>query len=80
MTTLYVRGVPQHLYDELKHLAEADQQSLNSEALEIIEKGLQQRRLERQRREALAGLEAVRRRIGPTRGDSLELLREDRER
>jgi len=80
MATLYIRDVPQHLYEELKQLAAADQQSINSEALEIVEKGVQQRRLEQQRREALAGLDEIRQRIGPTRGDSLELLREDRNR
>ena len=80
MATLYIREVPQHLFDELKQLAETERHSMNSAALEIIGTGLQQRRIEMQRRQALTGLDEVRRRIGPTRGDSLELLREDRER
>jgi plasmid stability protein len=80
MATLYIRGVPDALYDELKALAEADQQSVNAEALAIVEKGLQQRRIELQRRQALTQLDEIRQRIGPTRGDSLALLREDRER
>lgn len=80
MATLYLRDVPQHLYEELKQLAEVDQRSMNTEALEIIEAGMQQRRIAAQRRQALAGLDEIRRRIGPTRGDSLALLREDRER
>jgi len=80
MATLCIRHVPQHLYEELKRLAETDRQSINSEALEIVEKGIQQRRIEQQRRQALAGLDDLQRRIGPTRGDSLELLREDRNR
>jgi len=80
MATLYVRDVPEQLYAELKQLAHTDQQSINAEALDIFEIGMQQRRLQTQRREALAGLDAVRQHIGPTRGDSLELLREGRER
>lgn len=80
MATLYVRGVPEHIYEELKQLADAEQMSMNAEVLGMIEKGVKQRRIEQQRREALAGLDEVRRRIGPSRGDSLELLREDRTR
>ena len=80
VTTLYVRGVPQQVYEELKQFAETDGQSVNKEALTLIEQGIAQRRIALERREALAGLDALRRRIGPTRGDSLELLREDRAR
>jgi hypothetical protein len=50
------------------------------QALEIIVEGIQQRRLKQQRRQALAELDDLQRRIGLTRGDSLELLREDRNR
>lgn len=72
--------MPEPLYAELTRLAKIDQLSINAEALAVFGQGIQQRRLELQRREALAGLDAVRQRIGPTRGDSLELLREGRER
>jgi plasmid stability protein len=80
MATLYIRGVPNDLYDELKALAATDAQSLNAEALAIFADGLALRRMQAQRREALAGLDALRARIGNTPGDSLHLLREDRTR
>ncbi len=80
MATLYLRGVPQELYDELKALAASEAQSLNAEALAIFAQGMHQRRVQGQRRAALADLDALRARIGRTPGDSLQLLREDRAR
>jgi len=80
MTTIYIHGVPDELYGEIKELAAEDRQSLNAEVLSIIENGLRERRLLKQRREALAGLRALRERIGNTGNDSLALLREDRAR
>lgn len=80
MATINVRGVPDNVYNELKELAASDERSMNAEVLQLIEQGLQQRRLAKKRREALADLDELRQHIGPTRGDSLELLREDRAR
>ena len=79
MPTINVRGIPQETYDELRRLAEADGQSLNTEARAIFEEGVEQRRLRRSRVEALRLADESRRQFGRFAIDSLELLREGRE-
>jgi len=80
MATLCIRHVPEQLYEDIKRFAESNRRSISAEALAIMTEGIEQRRLQQQRQEALAALDEIQRLIGPTPGDSLELLREDRER
>lgn len=86
MATLYVRDVPDELYEELKERASADGRSVSAEAVRLLQEALSQGSdQQRRRREHLAALDRIRRRredtiLPPDHIDSVELLREDRAR
>lgn len=81
MATLYVRDVPDELYERLKREAAGSRRSLSAETIEVLERSL--RAAPRVSvGEFLAHAREVRERSRP-RADSktaVELIREDRER
>jgi len=79
MPTINVRGVPQAIYDDFRQLAQADGQSLNTEAREIFEEGVRQRKIRLSRMEALRMADNIREQIGPVRVNSFTLLQEGRD-
>lgn len=80
MKTLYVRDVPEELYEQVKALAEKDHRSIQAQALHLIEQALQQQNLQEQRRQAYESIQRRRHEKKPLSVDSLTLLREDRDR
>ena len=80
MHTLHVRSVPNDLYEDLRNLAQQRQRSLSAQVIVMLDRALTE---ERQRSEQIQILAEVRRRrfIPPADApDSVELLRQDRER
>lgn len=80
MHTLHVRSVPNDLYEDLRNLAQQRQRSLSAQVILMLDRALAE---ERQRSEQSQILAEVRRRrfIPPVDApDSVELLRQDRER
>ena len=80
MHTLHVRSVPNDLYEDLRNLAQQRQRSLSAQVILMLDRALAE---ERQRSEQSKILAEVRRRrfIPPVDApDSVELLRQDRER
>jgi plasmid stability protein len=80
MPTLHVRSVPDDLYDQLRSLARAQQRSLSAQVVSMLEHALE---AEAQQQRQAHLLETIRRRRfspPPEAPDSVELLREDRQR
>ncbi|WP_016951397.1 hypothetical protein [Anabaena sp. PCC 7108] len=88
MTTLNSITLPDDLYQQLKKLAEAENDSIESQVVKLLQKALQIKRQqteEQRRQNVLKVLEEsrLRRRLNPADfglPDSTEMIREDRER
>lgn len=81
MATLYVRNFPDDLYQKLRTLAAENHRSLSAQVIVLIEEGLSREHLRERRLQALKNISELRATLEPSSGpDSLELLREDRDR
>jgi len=85
MATLYVRDIPEPLYDELKKRAAGEGRSISQEAVRVLRLGLLAARTG-PNRELAAWLQDTRRqrsrwtKAGRTFPDSAPMVREDRDR
>ena len=85
MATLYVRDIPESLYDQLKKRAAGEGRSISQEAVRVLRLGLLAARTG-PNRELAAWLQETRRqrlrwtKAGRTFPDSVALMREDRQR
>jgi plasmid stability protein len=81
MATLYVRDVPEDLYERLRSVAESDRRSIGAATVDILRRELAQES-QRSTRELLARARAVRGRSRPAKGSPTvaEDIRADRER
>lgn len=77
MSTLYVREVPDELYEALRRRAKDRRSSVSREAIRLLERGLRLDRVEA--RGVLADVRARRPVVGAGRVDAGALIREDRE-
>lgn len=77
--TLYIRNVPQDVYDALRQQAKERGSSISSEALEILEEALRWKR--RSWDEVMASIEANAKEIGfgPDWPAPEDVIREDRD-
>lgn len=86
MATLYVRDVPDELYDALRERAGAEGRSISAEALHLLKRVIEEDREDHRRADAhVAALSRMRQireslTLSPGYPDSTKLLREDRER
>ena len=80
MPTLHVRNVPGDIYTQLQTLARTRQRSLSAEVITILERALEIEAEQAQQAQLLASIR--RRRFSPAENapDSVDLLREDRDR
>jgi hypothetical protein len=80
MQTLHVRSVPDDLYNRLRSLAQSEQRSLSAQVIMLLDRALEDETKLQQQAQILA--EIRRRRFTPPPGapDSVEMLREDRDR
>lgn len=77
MSTLYVREVPDELYEALRRRAKERRSSVSREAIRLLERGLRLDRVEA--RGVLADVRARRPVVRPGRIEAGVLVREDRE-
>jgi hypothetical protein len=80
MQTLHVRSVPDELYERLRSLAQVEQRSLSAQVIFLLDKAIADEAHYQEQGQILANLR--RRRFSPPPGalDSVEMLREDRQR
>lgn len=77
MSTLYVREVPEELYEALRRTAKERRSSVSREAIRLLERGLRLEHVEA--RAVLADVRTHRPAVGAGRVDAAALIREDRE-
>ena len=88
MATIHALNIPDELYEQLQHLAKAENNSIDAQVITILQNALQaktQPTEEERRKNVPKLLEEIsrRRRVNPTDfglPDSTELIREDRDR
>jgi plasmid stability protein len=80
MQTLHVRSVPEELYDRLRALAQAKQRSLSAQVILLLDKALEEEAKHQEQAQVLAELRRRRFTPPPSAPDSVEMLREDRQR
>ena len=82
MATLYVRNFPDALYETVQELAREDGQSISAEVVELVDDAVQRVQRKRKSLQAMARIEARYSQFRPSVDgkDSLDLLREDRDR
>lgn len=82
MSTLYVRNFPEELHRKLRELAARNKRSMNDEAIALICKALGEEDVYQKRSAMLKRIAEIRAKhlASPDSVNSLELLREDRER
>lgn len=82
MVTLYVRNVPEKLYDRIRKLAKEEGRSVSAEVIQLLSQGLQARESRRNMAAILARVGQRTQKIELPCGwkDSAELIREDRSR
>lgn len=78
MSQILVRNLDPETVERLKMRARANRRSLQAEVRDILEREALRRRLSRE--EMLAIVDGIRERSGPQTSDSVDLIREDRER
>lgn len=79
MPTLYVRDLPDDLHKRLRARAAREQRTLGAEVIVLLEESLKNEAIWERRSQALENI-ARRRRSSPRSSNSLELLREGRDR
>jgi len=83
MPSLQVRDLPEHLYQEIVQLAEADRRSITQETIVLLEKALNIEKENKKRRQQL--LKKIQEETNQEQNDEeildpVKLVREDRER
>jgi plasmid stability protein len=81
MPTLHVRNVPEDLHEHLQRLAERKHRSLSAEVIALLERALQEEETREAQAQLLTRIRRRRSRYAQEASvDSVNLLREDRER
>ncbi len=82
MPSLQVRDLPEHLYQEIVQLAEADRRSITQETIILLEKALEIEKQNKKRRQKLFNniIQDTNNKTDKDILDPVPLIREDRER
>lgn len=82
MPTLQVRDLPEHIYNEIKELAEKERRSITQQTIVLLEKALEIERENKKRRKKLLDQIVEENEEGDIDNipDPVPLIREDRER
>lgn len=78
MSTLYVRDIPDRLYEQARKIALSQGQSLSAYVIGILEHAIGDEKLRRARSRALANIRRRRRRLPADAPDSVTMLRQVR--
>jgi len=83
MPSLQVRDLPEHIYEKIVHLAEADRRSITQETIVLLEKALNMEEENKKRRQQLLDKieeETKKESYEKEKFAPVKLMREDRER
>ena len=82
MPSLQVRDLPEHIYQQIVQLADAERRSITQETIILLEKALQAEKQNKQRRKQLFNriIQETDNRQNESVLDPVQLIREDRER
>jgi plasmid stability protein len=80
MNTLHVRSVPEGLYRRLQQLAQARNRSLSAQVITMLAQAVDEEERRLQQSQALASIRRRRFKVPVDAPDSVELLRQDRQR
>lgn len=78
MSTLYVREIPDRLYQQARKIASSQGRSLSAYVIAVLEQAVQDEKLHRTRSRALANIRRRRRRLPAAAPDSVTMLRQIR--
>ena len=80
MATLHIRSVPDDLHEQLRELARHSRRSLSAETIALLSEALARHQVSSRQAGLLGEIRRRRTHLPPGAPDSVELLREDRER
>ena len=80
MATLHVRSVPEDLYERIQRLAQSRSRSLSAEVITLLYQALEDEENRKHQGKLLADIRRRRFTLSAGAADSIELLREDRQR
>ena len=80
MATLHVRSVPEDLYERIQRLAQSRSRSLSAEVITLLYQALEEEENLKRQGKLLADIRRRRYTLPVGSPDSVELLREDRQR
>ena len=75
MPTLYVREIPEQVYQTAQRIAQAQGRSLSAYVVTILEQAIEDEQARRKSSEALASIRRRRRGLPPGAPDSVEIIR-----
>lgn len=78
MATLYVRDIPDPLYQQAKKIADAQGRSLSAYVLIMLQQAIEDEKLRQNRARALSSIRRRRRPLPPNVPDSVTMLRQIR--
>ncbi len=78
MATLYVRGIPDAVYEQAQRIAQAQGRSLSAFVLQVLQQAVEEEKLRQVRSETLSSIRRRRRPLPDTAPDSVEVLRQIR--
>ena len=78
MATLYVRDIPDHLYQQAKKIADSQGRSLSAYVLIMLQQAVEDEQLRQKRVKALSSIRRRRRPLPPSAPDSVAMLRQIR--
>jgi plasmid stability protein len=78
MSTLYVRNIPEHIYDQVRKIAEYQGQSLSAYVVTILQQAVEDEKVRDARAEALSNIRRRRRHLPADAPDSVAVLRQIR--
>lgn len=80
MPNLLIRNMPEEVYEIIKQRAKADRRSMPAEVIHLLTENITLEKNRQRHRQAMASIMERAQQKHPTGADSLEMLREDRER
>lgn len=78
MATLYVRGIPDAVYEQAQRIAQAQGRSLSAFVLQVLERAVEEEKLQRVRAETLSSIRRRRQPLPTSAPDTAEVIREVR--
>lgn len=78
MATLYVRGIPDVVYEQAQKIAQAQGRSLSAFVLQVLQQAVEEEKLKQVRAETLSSIRRRRQPLPSAAPDTVEVIREVR--